>query len=442
MTKHILIGKIGKALKIKGIKIATGGDALLIFYSSIARMNPDFKFYFIGPNQLDKLTEEEYEYIFPNKNVFSAFGKDNSAGCDLYHPIVDYFKERDIKPDFALLFNGMASTKVNIPNFIKKKDGTYKKVLMSYGNYAAPYIYTLNELGLPTYVLSEDARYITINAEDLYNDQKLILTQMNTELSPGKHIVSKTDHNTVPAPKVPCIYSHIEKIFLMGLDKDWRSHIDIEHKMNSTGNHLIIISNGCGTTHINKAGNNSSRLNEYKKWIFDGLKGTPYENTKIYGKWDDEIYDEYPNIQNKLLVDLGDEVDNAKYTLVYSQIPGFVTVKPWEMIIKGIIPFIHPEYDCNRLLGLPEYLYPKDINDFISKMEYLDANPDEYKKLLEECFTYIKPEYLDGSFLNNFIFDKIAELEGFEYEHKKGIESIFNHFDPELIQFKKKDNDE
>ena len=64
--KHILIGKMGKSVKIKNIKVGTGDDAPIIFYAFIARMNPDFMFYFIGPNHLNKLTDEEYDKIFPN----------------------------------------------------------------------------------------------------------------------------------------------------------------------------------------------------------------------------------------------------------------------------------------------------------------------------------------------------------------------------------------
>ena len=36
--KNILIGKIGKSIKFKHLDIRTGGDACMIFYSSIARI--------------------------------------------------------------------------------------------------------------------------------------------------------------------------------------------------------------------------------------------------------------------------------------------------------------------------------------------------------------------------------------------------------------------
>ena len=70
----------------------------------------------------------------------------------------------------------------------------------------------------------------------------------------------------------------------------------------------------------------------------------------------------------------------------------------------------------------------------IAKMRELDANPDKYVALLNECFDLIKPEFIDGSFLNNLIFNRIAELEGFDYEDKKGIDMKVNRRDPNMFR--------
>ena len=117
--KNILIGKIGKSIKFKHLDIRTGGDACMIFYSTIARMNPDYNFFWIGPNQMSKLTDEEYDYIFPNHNVHSAYSSDYDAvDKHPFDPIIQYFKNNNIKIDFALLMSGMCSA-INVPNFIK-----------------------------------------------------------------------------------------------------------------------------------------------------------------------------------------------------------------------------------------------------------------------------------------------------------------------------------
>lgn len=430
--KNIVIGKIGKAVKMKNIHIETGGGADLVLYSSMAKMNPNYHFYFIGTNELHKCTPEEYDKLFPNHNMHSAWTPEFRKTLN-YQGIVDYFTKNNIKVDFSLVFVGMCSN-VNIKGFLKKKDGTDYSPLMCFQNYAAPIIYALNKLGCPVYTLAEDARYITINAKDLYNRERLIFSQINQEFDTSvPHVISETDLTMIKT-RHKAIYSHLEKIFLMGLSENWRENIDIEAKMHSDVEPVIVLSNGCGTGKINCAGGYSSRLGTYKKYIIDNFKGTKYENTKIYGLWDKEIYEQYPQIQDKLMLDLGREVSEAKYTLVYSQAPGFVTCKPWEMITIGLLPFIHPDYDCYHLLDLPEYLYVKDEKDFLNKIEELEANPQKYKDLMEECFNLIKPEYLDGSLIINGIFGKIAEDLGYDYEPQPGVKSIFNRFSKEFIQ--------
>ena len=437
-TKNIIIGKVGKTVRLKTMDISTGDDAPMILYSTMSRMNPEYNFYFVGPNQLKKLSEKEYDYLFPNHNVFSV----NEVNWDLdepYSPTVEYFKKNNIKIDFALLFCGMVSG-VNVANFIRKgwsKDGEPVKILNAYKNYAGPYIYVLNELGCPYFGISEDARYITVNAMDLANRERLIFTQTNSEFEPVEHIKSKDDWSKT-TEKIKAIYSGVERIFLMALDKNWRENIDIDRKLSSKGNKFIVISNGCGTKVINRtAGNKLSRLPEYEKWILNNFKNTEYDTTKIYGVWDEKAYKKWPGrIEDVRLCELVDEVADAKYSIAYSQIPGFVTVKAWELITLGLIPFIHPDYDKDHLLNLPDYVYLKDPEDLKNKIAELDANPEMYKKLLNDCMDMIKTEYLDGSDLNNFIFSKIGENLGYEYEKKEGVPSILNHFKKDVFDYK------
>lgn len=433
--KNIIIGKIGKSVKFKNTVVSTGDDAPMIFYSAIARMNPEYNFYFIGPNDLKKLTEEEYNILFPEHNVFSAYvknDKDNDGA-------INYFKDNNINIDFALVFNGMVSN-VNIPNFLTKEDGDFYSPLYCFSNYAGPYIYTFNKMDIPVFLISEDARYITINAKDLSNQPKLIFSQINGEFETCKHIKSPTDFTYVSGDKITAIYAGMEKIFMMGLEENWADRIDINKKMNTPGNKVIILSNGCGTNRINTAGNKSSRLPTYKKWIIDNFKGTPYESTKIYGTWDKEIYEQYPQIIDKKIYELQDEIGAAKYTLCYSQIPGFVTIKAWECICLGLIPFIHPDYDKYHLLGLPDYLYVTSPEDFKNKIAELEANPEMYKNLMQECINKFKPSWLSGRALNNFIFGKIGEMLGFEYEKKEGMTNrlIFHRFNKDVLPIDKK----
>ena len=436
---NILIGKIGKSIKFKNLDLRTGGVSIIIFYSNLSRMFPEHNFYFGGPSGLDKLTEAEYLKLFPNKNVFSAYTKgaktDTDAGeyGDSYKSAVKFFKENNITIDFALLMSGMCSSNANIPDFVPKADGSKRRFLAWTVNYAAPYLYTLNELGCPFYMISEDARYITANAGDLYNHEKLVFSQINGTFTTLPRIKSKTDFSRARV-NVPVVYSGCEKIFMGGCAKNWRDNIDFERKLNSTGDRLIILSNGHGLKKINTgAGTNNERLSMYKKYVIDNLANTEYANTKIYGKWDDETYENYPSIINKPMIELQNEIADARYTFIYSIAPGFVTVKPMEMIMQGLIPFIHPDYDIYGLLNIPEYCYIKDEQDLINKMRELDSNPDKYKEVFDACMDCVNEKDLDGSNVINFIMGRIYQDFGIDYKDRKGCESIFNRFSKDMF---------
>ena len=128
------------------------------------------------------------------------------------------------------------------------------------------------------------------------------------------------------------------------------------------------------------------------------------------------------------MIELNDILKDARYSLVYSQIKNFVTVKPWEMIANGVIPFIHPDYDPEHILGLPDYVYINDPEDLKNKIIELDNNDDLYLKVIKNCMNCIKEEDRNGTFINNFIMTTIANDLGFEYEPKNNIEIKFiNH---------------
>lgn len=452
---NILIGKIGKVIKFKNLQIATGGDTCLILFSTMSRMFPEHNFYFFGPNDLSKLTQAEYEYLFPNKNVFSVYAEPRIIGYSRgiedsgnvlfsFEPTVEKIKELDINPEFALIFTGYVGNHT-LCNCIRKKDGSgYCLVMNAFKRYAGPYVHVLNALRIPLYTIVEDPRYVTIHAQDLFNREKLVLTQMTDRRVKVryKHIRSYEDHTWVTDTAVPCTYADAEKIFLMGVAKDWREKIDVQRKLNNTTNpKCIVLSNGHGTSSLNSSDTiHNGRLQGYKEYIIDGLKDTPYSNTHIYGKWDDPAPQEFPQIQDRKIIDLDDEIADAKYSFVYSIVKDFVTIKPYEMIIKGLIPFIHPDYDSQHLLKLPDYVYVKDPNDFANKMAELDADNDKYLKLLNECFDCIKPEYLDGSHVVNTFMSKICENLNIPFTPHKGVPPIMDHFSHNIFDYNAIDN--
>ena len=430
MKKNIVIGRLGLTIKFTGIKVGTqtACDTDRMIYSALSQMNPDFNFYFIGPNNLHKLTKEEYDEIFPCHNVFSAWTNDVSKSQD-FSKIIKYFNDNNITIDFALLNTG-GSSPACVPNFYPKKDGGVRKLLISQINYMGPYIYTLNHLGCPVYCMADDARNILLNFRDLWNRERKVFTQANHKLETITHITSMTDF-TLKTDIIDCLYAHIERIDLIGMPDNWKDRIDLNRKLKSPKeSHLLVISHGNGTNKINSNRTiKNGRFKGYKEYVIDNFKDTIYNKSKIYGKWTEDIYEQYPNnFEDKPMIELNDILKDARYSLVYSQIKNFVTVKPWEMIANGIIPFIHPDYDPEHILGLPDYVYIKDPEDLKNKIIELDNNDDLYLKVIKNCMNCIKEEDRNGTFINNFIMTTIANDLGFEYEPKNNIEIKFiNH---------------
>lgn len=430
MNKNIVIGRTGLTIKFKGIKIGTqtACDTDMMVYSMLSQMNPDFNFYFIGPTDLYKLTEEEYNEIFPYHNVFSAWTNDIRKSKD-FSKIIKYFEDNNIKIDFALINTG-GSSQACVPDFYPKKDGSKRSLLLSQLYYMAPYVYTLNKLGCPVYCMADDARNVLLNFRDLYNRERKVFTQANYKLKTITHITSETDF-TLKTDLIDCIYAHIERIDLIGMPDNWKDRIDINRKLKSNKeNHLLVISHGNGCKKINSNLTiKNLRFQGYKEYIIDNFKDTIYNKSKIYGKWTKDIYEQYPNnFEDKPMIELNDILKDARYSLVYSQIPNFVTVKPWEMIANGIIPFIHPDYDPEHILGLPEYVYIKNPDDLKNKIIELDNDDKLYLNILNKCLDCITKEDRDGTYINNFIMTNIANDLGFTYEPKKDITIKFtNH---------------
>ena len=430
MKKNIVIGRLGLTIKFTGIKVGTqtACDTDRMIYSALSQMNPDFNFYFIGPNNLHKLTKEEYDEIFPCHNVFSAWTNDVSKSQD-FSKIIKYFNDNNITIDFALLNTG-GSSPACVPNFYPKKDGGVRKLLISQINYMGPYIYTLNHLGCPVYCMADDARNILLNFRDLWNRERKVFTQANHKLETITHITSMTDF-TLKTDIIDCLYAHIERIDLIGMPDNWKDRIDLNRKLKSPKeSHLLVISHGNGTNKINSNRTiKNGRFKGYKEYVIDNFKDTIYNKSKIYGKWTEDIYEQYPNnFEDKPMIELNDILKDARYSLVYSQIKNFVTVKPWEMVANGIIPFIHPDYDPEHILGLPDYVYIKDPEDFKNKIIELDNNDELYLKVIKNCMDCIKEEDRNGTFINNFMMTTIANDLGFEYEPKNNVEIKFiNH---------------
>tara|TARA_B100000508_G_scaffold124244_1_gene107455 strand:- start:296 stop:700 length:405 start_codon:yes stop_codon:yes gene_type:complete len=113
---------------------------------------------------------------------------------------------------------------------------------------------------------------------------------------------------------------------------------------------------------------------------------------------------------------------DTKYTLMIAGSKGWGSQsKFWKMLIFGIIPFFDP--DNENIFGAPEFLQTKDANDFIQKVNFLEANHDEYLKLWKQCQELIHRDALwDGSAFFDKVEREIKNEFNIELERKGSID--------------------
>jgi hypothetical protein len=162
-----------------------------------------------------------------------------------------------------------------------------------------------------------------------------------------------------------------------------------------------------------------SRYNLLKSWVLD-----KFDNVDIYGKWLDERAESDERFKGSLHInEIQDKLQDVKFTFIIPIKEGWTTSKYIEMIHAGVIPFLHPTYDDQGHLPIPNFLRPKTPEEFYTNMQRLIDNPTEYETVLNGLRKAIlKPEYYDGSFINDNIMKAADE----------------NYKRPDMLQFTKK----
>ncbi len=100
----------------------------------------------------------------------------------------------------------------------------------------------------------------------------------------------------------------------------------------------------------------------------------------------------------------------VKYTFCIPIKKGWVTAKFWEMAHYGIIPFLHPTYDDQKHLDVPDFIRVKDSKDLFNKIKFLEENPKAYAELRDRLDEMLKEEYYDGSYMNNLLINGLYEI--------------------------------
>ena len=422
---NILIGKLGRSIYFdpKNWSFANGDEEASLLYTHLARTYPQHTFYLVGKSDLTRTRKKHA--AAPKSTLSSFFGEDEEEEgffdnlpeniIDLMEGFkeakdrtgineVDYIEERikGMSFDAGIIFQG-PSPNVGICNrgvLTLGDNGTVReaKSLEMFQSYYAPIMHTLNITNTPYFLLVSDPRYVPLLQRDCFNDEKFILSQVNVDKTVKRieGYYEKSAKEFLREVKCKYRYARIETIFFMMEKKvDFR---------NIEKNNLFIMG-------INDAGIASDREKIIKEWLLDHTDTHP---VKIYGKWRQEFIDAYPGVfEEKSIKSVEPEFWATKYTMIppfKENMTNFVTQKFWKMIYYGIVPFFHPAYDTDKLFDVPDILRVKSAKEMWERIDYLEANPEEYKKLLDHLYGMLKDEYFTGEFITNIITNSVNKI--------------------------------
>jgi hypothetical protein len=409
-VKKVGFFKLGKSIKFNENSWgAIGGDCepkQLI--NAIAKRNPNIEYWLLSPNDLGKVRAKEKPAV---QSLFGPPVEAETAAPSNVKEFHSTMKERksadeaaqiikDLDLDFIFFYTGPSST-VNIENYINKVDGTGRvKSLDFFKYYAAPIIKAMNELEkkVPIVGLLVDNRYILACKDWNDNNRPTYYLAQNTFTKTEEFFCNPPlrDIDTIESTYE---YSGIETVFL--LDKK-RYDTNELFEMKKTNSFMMLQNQGKGSGGMDR---------------WDPVRDYIVKNdidTDIYGKWDDDLKKEYPQWfkGEKRIETMTDELLATKYTFCVPIKEGMVTSKYAEMLHYGIIPFLHPSYDTDfNVFPDGHFIRCKSPEDLKKKVQFLNDNPDHYKKLfynLQE--KYLKDSYYTGEHVDNKIWEAYERI--------------------------------
>lgn len=385
----IAVAKMGRTIKFKRAnwKDNAGNNEPAVLISALSKLNPFNNYIIIGRSDLSKLSEEEYDFLFPNRNVFDAFdGFDkNKHDIEMY----PYENAKDIKFDYGIVIGGVAA-RINMKDKFYKTNKETKKVEESQGlisplnmfhSYAAPIINFLNITNIPWVFYTSDARQVPIGAHDLSNREVLTLGTMNTTYTSKYFNGEGFNGQDVTTDEKRMHYAGGELVSILD---DKIKRYDGEEKTINLG------------LFFHKY-NDKKRYENILSYINE------FEDISVFGKWKEEIESGDDRFKGSLTFDeTQDMMKKTKYTLCYPITDGDISAKWIEAIRAGVIPFFAPGYDKDRLLSsmwyVPSYLYLSSQEDLKNKIDHLNNNQEEYETIinqLNDIYDLIKNTYAE-----------------------------------------------
>lgn len=412
--KNIGFAKIGKSVKFKTNKYSPiGGDnEASCTLRALANNNPDKTFYIVGRSDFATLSEVERLDLFPYNNVIDAW---EGTGLDMsqkyYNHIITYFEQKGFELDLTVMMVGQMSN-VTIPDRIEKvregNDGKPAATLDMTKWYTTPITTWLNEKK-PHYVeIVNDPRYTIKQARDVFHMPMKSLGQYDYDYETFS--ITDYDNQERIIRTVHSEYAGMETAFCG--DYEYTENANTDRSIDF----MVVLNEG-----------KPSRHGLLKEWVLN-----KFDNVDIYGKWSDVIKGDDRFKGSMHINELQEKLKDVKFTFIIPILKGWTTSKYIEMIHAGVIPFLHPTYDEQNHLPIPEFLRPKTPEEFYENMQRLINNKDEYETVLKDLRkAVLKPEYYDGSFLNKKIMTAVdpnyiaPSLDGYEKKKAVTLEDFF-----------------
>ncbi len=353
-----------------------------ILFINLARNNPDDEFYFLGA-----VGNTKNKKMFPNQNVH-LFKNERHT---------DTFINRVPKMDFMIVYTGVSIEGVNIDNMTIDKNDPTKRQRVTFchiAKYVGPFLKYLNHHSIKYIAFSNDPRHCEMAANDLFVRPIAQYAQSTWDIEHTRH-VSYDDRTKVSFRSI-ATYFPTERMRVVDTKRP------VLQKKHGFG---IICNQGAEKgghgKHVNK------RWPILKDWLLD-VTDLDFE---VYGKWDKEILASDSRMKGSVdSLTLRERIKEWKYSLCIPIAQGWNTGKYSELIESGIVPFLYPGYDSQRLVNFPEILRLEKPEDLWERIDYLDKNDDEYQKLMNELFDLVYEEdWVSGKKLNELVYSYLED---------------------------------
>jgi hypothetical protein len=275
---------------------------------------------------------------------------------------------------------------VTIPDRIQKvregNDGKPAATLDMTKWYTTPIITWLNQEQVPYIEIVNDPRYTIKQPRDLFHMPMRSLGQYDYDYETFA-IRDYVDQERITRV-VHSEYAGMETAFCG--DYEYAEEVNL----NRSTNFMVVLNEG-----------KPSRYDLLKEWVLN-----KFDNVEVYGKWEHGAATVDSRFKGSLHInELQKKLQDVKFTFIIPIKEGWVTSKYIEMIHAGVIPFLHPTYDMQGHLPIPEFLRPKTPEEFFRRMEMIDTHEAHQNLLKELRKAVLKPEYYDGTFINDKIMN-------------------------------------